>query len=384
MGSASISTPWRPTPTSRWSTPPSTRTGSEPSTPRLVVACFTPFGLTGPYAGYRADDITLYALGGPMIQTGVREREPLKLAGNQIQYQWGAVGAVATLGAVLRAEATGEGALLDIAGLETQVGSIDRQINHLLWRQWTGREVTRASRGASALLPSGYFPCLDGYVATVFIASWLPRLLDLLDDPELRQRCASPDWATDPDLPGLLEAGVYSWLADRTRAQAMADGARYRLPFAPFNGPADLHVDPHFVARGFFVDRDGDRVPRPPLRFHPPPDPRPGAGDGAVERRPARRLGARPGRSAPTGGDPGAGPDRGVVGAVRHDVAVRSRRRSDPGGQPVVLPGHHPGQLRPPGPGGAVEHRPLHRLLSGHGSRRPPVEPLGQLRRPLP
>ena len=214
--------------------------------PRLVVACFTPFGLTGPYAGYRADDITLYALGGPMIQTGVREREPLKLAGNQIQYQWGAVGAVATLGAVLRAEATGEGALLDIAGLETQVGSIDRQINHLLWRQWTGREVTRASRGASALLPSGYFPCLDGYVATVFIASWLPRLLDLLDDPELRQRCASPHWATDPDLPGLLEAGVYSWLADRTRAQAMADGARYRLPFAPFNGPADLHVDPAF------------------------------------------------------------------------------------------------------------------------------------------
>ena len=166
--------------------------------PGLVVACFTPFGLTGPYAGYRADDITLYALGGPMIQTGVREREPLKLAGNQIQYQWGAVGAVATLGAVLRAEATGEGALLDIAGLETQVGSIDRQINHLLWRQWTGREVTRASRGASALLPSGYFPCLDGYVATVFIASWLPRLLDLLDDPELRQRCASPALGNRP------------------------------------------------------------------------------------------------------------------------------------------------------------------------------------------
>ena len=101
--------------------------------PGLVVACFTPFGLTGPYAGYRADDITLYALGGPMIQTGVREREPLKLAGNQIQYQWGAVGAVATLSAVLRAEATGEGGLLDIAGLGSQVGSIDRLTNKLLW-----------------------------------------------------------------------------------------------------------------------------------------------------------------------------------------------------------------------------------------------------------
>ncbi|MFN0027979.1 MAG: CoA transferase [Acidimicrobiales bacterium] len=236
--------------------------------PRLVMASLTPFGLDGPYAGYRADDIELYALGGPMIQTGVAEREPLKLAGNQIQYQWGAVGAVAIMGAVLRAEASGMGAHIDVAGLDTQMGSIDRQINHLLWRQWTGREVTRSPRSAAAMLPSGYFPCADGYVATVVVAGWLPRLLAVLDDAELTERCSHPDWANDPDLPGLLEAGVYGWLADRTRQQAMADGSVHRLPFAPFNGPADLHQDPHFLARGFFQDRDGDRVPSPPLRFH--------------------------------------------------------------------------------------------------------------------
>ncbi|MDH4146164.1 MAG: CoA transferase, partial [Acidimicrobiia bacterium] len=241
--------------------------------PHQVVTVLTPFGAEGPYAGYRAEDIVLYALGGPMIQTGVAEREPLKLAGNQIQYQWGAIGAVATLGAVLRAEASGEGALVDVTGLETQLGSIDRQINHIIWKQWTGREVTRAPGGAPAMLPSGYFPCLDGYVATIVVAGWLPRLLAVLDDPDLTERCSRPDWAADPDVPGMLEAGVYSWLADRTRQQAMADGSAHRLPFAPFNGPADLHRDPHFVARGFFVERDGDRVPRPPLRFHPAPSP---------------------------------------------------------------------------------------------------------------
>lgn len=237
--------------------------------PRLVIASATPFGLTGPYADYQGEDIVLYALGGPMIQTGVLEREPLKLAGNQVQYQWGAIGAVATLGAIRRAEATGVGAHLDISGLETQVGSIDRQINHLLWLQWTGMEVTRAEGGVPSLLPSGYFPCLDGHVATVFIPSWLPRLLALLDDPDLTERCSQPDWATDPDVPGLLEAGVYNWLADRTRQEAMADGQEHRLPFAPFNGPADLHDDPHFEARGFFTDLDGDQVPRSALRFHP-------------------------------------------------------------------------------------------------------------------
>ncbi len=179
---------------------------------------------------------------------------------------------MAILGAVLRAEVSGIGAHLDIAGLETQVGSIDRQINHLLWRQWTGREVTRAARSASAMLPSGYFPCADGHVATVVVAGWLPRLLAVLDDAELTERCSRPDWASDADIPGLLEAGVYGWLADRTRQQAMADGSLHRLPFAPFNGPADLHQDPHFNARGFFEDHHGDRVPRPPLRFHQPAD----------------------------------------------------------------------------------------------------------------
>ncbi|MEZ5232710.1 MAG: CoA transferase [Acidimicrobiales bacterium] len=236
--------------------------------PALVVATLTPFGLDGPYRDHVAEDITLYALGGPMIQTGVAEREPLKLAGNQIQYQWGAVGRWPPSGRCAGPSAAAWSAHVDIAGLDTVMGSIDRQINHLLWKQWTGREVTRSPRGAPALLPSGYFPCLDGYIATVIVAGWLPRLLAVLDDPELTERCAAPDWASDPDIPGLLEAGLYVFLADRTRQQAMADAAVHRLPLAPLNGPADLFADPHFSARGFFVERDGDRVPRPPIRFH--------------------------------------------------------------------------------------------------------------------
>lgn len=239
--------------------------------PHVVVASMTPFGADGPYAEYQVADIVLYGLGGPMIQTGVREREPYKVAGNQVLYQWGATGAVGVLGALRRAEATGIGALVEVCGLETQLGSIDRQISHLLWRQWTGLEVTREQGGSSALLPSGYFPCLGGHVALIVVANWLPRLLAVLDDPELTQRCSQPDWASDPEVPGLLEAGLYVWLAERTPQQAMADAAVHRLPIAPFNGPAELHRDPHFEARRFFIDRGGDQVPAPPLRFHPAP-----------------------------------------------------------------------------------------------------------------
>ncbi|MEZ5266766.1 MAG: CoA transferase [Acidimicrobiales bacterium] len=354
--------------------------------PALVVATLTPFGLDGPYRDHVAEDITLYALGGPMIQTGVAEREPLKLAGNQIQYQWGAVGAVATLGALRRAERSGVGAHVDIAGLDTVMGSIDRQINHLLWKQWTGREVTRSPRGAPALLPSGYFPCLDGYIATVIVAGWLPRLLAVLDDPELTERCAAPDWASDPDIPGLLEAGLYVFLADRTRQQAMADAAVHRLPLAPLNGPADLFADPHFSARGFFVERDGDRVPRPPIRFHTDrsasaaapsetetPSPTATPASAATPCRPMRsRCRASACSISPRCG---RGPTPPCCWATS---APRSSGWTTRGSSPPS-----PGQLRPARPRGAAGHRPVHRLLPRHGPRPATVEPLRQLRGPL-
>ena len=224
--------------------------------PKLVVASLTPFGQDGPYASYRGEDIAFYALGGPMQATGVIEREPLKLAGNLLQYQCGAVGAVAVLGALRRAEASGVGAAIDVSNLETQVGSIDRRINYLLWRQWTGRNVTRPPAYGQAVLPFGYYPATDGYAAIIVVANWIPKLLDVLDDDELRARFATPAWMTDPETGGHLDAVIYNWLSTRTKHQAMVEAQAARWPVTALNRPTDLLVDAHFNVRGFFADVD--------------------------------------------------------------------------------------------------------------------------------
>lgn len=239
--------------------------------PGAVITSFRPFGRSGPYAGFGATDIVLYAMGGPMLGTGVLEREPLKLAGNLAQYQWGSVGAVATLGALRRAEATGEGSLVEVDGIQTQLGSIDRQLSHLLWYRWNGENVTRALTGSQSILPYGYYPCADGHVAIIVVAAWLDRMLSVLDDEELNARCANDAWMTDPEVPGLIEAVLYNWLAERTKAQAMAEAQAARWPVMALNEPVDLLDDPHFAARGFFVERDGEPVPGPPIRFSPGP-----------------------------------------------------------------------------------------------------------------
>ena len=47
--------------------------------PRLVTVSVTPFGLTGPYAGYAGAEIVHYAHGGPMNSAGLAKREPVKI-----------------------------------------------------------------------------------------------------------------------------------------------------------------------------------------------------------------------------------------------------------------------------------------------------------------
>ena len=240
--------------------------------PKLVVASLTPFGQDGPYAGYRGDDIALYALGGPMHATGVIEREPLKMAGNLLQYQCGAIGAVAVLGALRRAEATGVGAAIDVSNLETQVGSIDRRINYLLWRQWTGRDVERPPAYGQALLPFGYYPATDGHVAIIVVANWIPKMLEVLNDDELRERFSTPAWMTDPETGGHLDAVIYNWLSTRTKTEAMQQGQAGRWPLTSLNRPTDLLLDEHFNTRGFFAEVDHPeagryRTPGPGFRL---------------------------------------------------------------------------------------------------------------------
>ena len=73
----------------------------------LVMLSLTPFGQDGPYRDYLGSEITLQALGGPLLLTGHRSREPLKFAGQVAHYSAGAAAALAILLVRYRVEAGG-------------------------------------------------------------------------------------------------------------------------------------------------------------------------------------------------------------------------------------------------------------------------------------
>ena len=129
--------------------------------PRIVLTSMTNFGQDGPYRDYHVTDLTLYAMGGPMIASGDVDHEPLKNAGHMTLYHAGIVGALATSLALRAAEQRGEGEHVDLSLLETATHSIDLRLARLMMYQYTGSYGTRPPLASA--VGSGTFPCGDGF-----------------------------------------------------------------------------------------------------------------------------------------------------------------------------------------------------------------------------
>ena len=218
--------------------------------PGLVMTSITPFGQNGPYRDYRGSELTLQAMGGPLITNGHEDREPLKLAGHYAHYHAGMVAAFATLTALRRAEATGEGDWIDVSVYECQAGCRDRQSTNLTIAAYTGMSV---GRGPSVWrMGAGVRPCRDGYVNIMGAWNRLPRLLrligreDLIDHPQI----GAPMGTEPQELVDAVESAYADWLAPLSKREAVEAAQAGGLLAGAVNTVADLLQDPHFQARG--------------------------------------------------------------------------------------------------------------------------------------
>ncbi len=225
--------------------------------PRLVMTSISNFGQTGPYRDYRASDIILYGMGGEMYSTGLEEREPLKMGGHMTLYQAGSVAAVATMAALLLAQETGTGQHVDISIMETQAGSIDRRMAHILAYQYCG-EISGRVPFWRAGYPMGVYPCQDGYVEIMGGLGYWPRVVEMLGNPDFLN---DPKWYAegaqqDPELREEFDAFFIPWCLERTKVQAWEDAQRAKVISGPLNTMEDLNRDSSFNERGAFVQID--------------------------------------------------------------------------------------------------------------------------------
>ena len=225
--------------------------------PKLTMTSISNFGQTGPYRDYKASELVLYGIGGEMISIGVEGREPLKQAGNAVQYEAGATAASATLAALFAAERDGLGQHIDVSIIETQMAGVDRKHSVLISYQFTG-EFSSQHSGWGVGFASGTFPCKDGYIEFLGDEGYFPRAIKLLGEPEFLKdpKWADPEAALDPELREEFVPFFMSWLMSHTKREIFEMGQKARVLCGALYDTSELLTDPHFRAREFWMEME--------------------------------------------------------------------------------------------------------------------------------
>lgn len=240
--------------------------------PGLVYTSVTPFGQTGPYAGYDADDLTALALGGMLYLGGYKDDMPVAAYGQQAYAAGNLFAAVASLAAVLAAEAGGQGDWIDVSVQESVVLALENAVQFYELEGVVRRRYGGDQRQAGA----GVFPCKDGYV--ILLAGGIAanrfwtRTLRWFEDENVAgvDELKHPDWLVPkflatPEAKSTFSRIFHSFAAERTKAELFDAGRRRQIPLAPVASPAEILASRQLRHRGFFTEVWNERAGRPIL-----------------------------------------------------------------------------------------------------------------------
>jgi crotonobetainyl-CoA:carnitine CoA-transferase CaiB-like acyl-CoA transferase len=222
--------------------------------PRLITCSITGFGQTGRYAHRAGYDFIIQGMGGIMSMTGEPDGAPQKSGIAYADIFTGVYSAVAILAALRQRDASGKGAHIDMALLDTQVAVLANQA--LNWMA-SGVVPHRMGNGHANLAPYQSFVCADGdLIIAVGNDGQFAKLCEVLALP----LADDPRFATNPArvtnraaLIAALTATIVTWAkADLYKALEQAG-----VPAGPINRVDEVFADPQVIARGMAIERGG-------------------------------------------------------------------------------------------------------------------------------
>jgi crotonobetainyl-CoA:carnitine CoA-transferase CaiB-like acyl-CoA transferase len=218
--------------------------------PSLILTSISYFGQDGPCSDYHGSDIVAQASGGVMHITGEPEREPLKLAGSQAEFQAGLNAAVAALAALYFRDLTGEGQWIDVSVQEAVASILEGAVAA---HSYSGLIRNRMGSRHPLQCPSRVMPCQDGWIHVQAGANW-DHFAAFLQAPELMEpRLASVlRYHYADEVEGLIQP----CLMTRGAGEIFSSAQEWRLPFAMVLGIDEVMTDPQYRARGFFQEVD--------------------------------------------------------------------------------------------------------------------------------
>lgn len=226
--------------------------------PGLIMAAITPFGLNGRYRDYKAYQLNTSHISGQgfllPIPAQDAERGPVKMGGNNSDYDPGVVIAIAVLAAYYWKGISGKGQLIDLSKQEALISM--QRVESVTYAN-DSISITRINSNQGERMIGGVMPCKDGHVVVLTPEEhqW-ESLMALLGDPEWSQS----SWCKEPteriqhaeEINGYLLA----WMKAHTQEEIFRKGQALSVPVAPVQ-PADKVVSSeHLNSRGFFSEVD--------------------------------------------------------------------------------------------------------------------------------
>ena len=235
--------------------------------PRLILCSLTPYGQTGPRAGWRGSDLTIIAQSGNLHCTGDPDRAPLRCS-LPVSHYHGSIEAAAGIAfALLARERTGQGQHVDVAAQEAMVmpnmatGSMSTM---------TGNRGQRAGAffRQTKSVQREIWPCKDGWVSfalrggparvpgLVAITAWMA------EEGMATDRLRAMDWKAynhnllSQDEVDALSEDFGAFFRTKTMTELFRAACARNLMLAPANTAREIVASEQLAARGFFVDVD--------------------------------------------------------------------------------------------------------------------------------
>ena len=220
--------------------------------PLLVMTSVSPFGLNGPYRDYLAEDLTLWNAGGACYINGAGTPDPdvppLKTFGHPASYAGGVHAAVATLGAVIARDFSGEGEHVEIAVQDVMAATGFGVMF------WPFMQTIMTRLGEKVVQPLEAMEAKDGWI---FIEAVEEHQWN-----EFVELMGKPSWALEPIFAtrqlraanwDVLQPLLQQWVKQQNVLDLCKRAQERRIPFAPVSTMRDLLESEHLTAREFFV-----------------------------------------------------------------------------------------------------------------------------------
>jgi crotonobetainyl-CoA:carnitine CoA-transferase CaiB-like acyl-CoA transferase len=248
-----------------------TRARIEAANPRLVHVSVSTFGSSGPTRHWRGSELVASATGGILRLVGDLDRAPVKEALDACGFHADMVAAVGALAALRERRQSGLGQHVDVS---TQEVAFSRNVNGVLVWQFDKRLLGRAggalNYGRATVrciwaLRDGF--CFHSLMTGRFGAPANQALSDWMDACGADKPLAGVDWerydrsTLDPATREKWEAALDAFFRTRTREEIAGEGRQRGINATVISTPADVLVDTHLAARGFWRDTPQGREP---------------------------------------------------------------------------------------------------------------------------